>query len=230
MHSAWVRPMRRLGATALTGVTVAAVGVPAAWAAPLAAGCAPAGPTVTCTHGYTGSERSFPAVLQFDAHAYTTRAVPGATVGAADLTCRVTAGIVTTNAPGRAGASRAAGTIDLDGVRAASATAIVLKAQQITTQGIAVTATAIQPARGPIITTGTTTLNATKVNGIAVPADPAPNTTLPLPGGSLTLNEQIPLANGLSVNAIHLRFGRLEAIIGHAAASLTTVGTGCPAS
>ncbi|MEV4352621.1 choice-of-anchor P family protein [Actinoplanes sp. NPDC049596] len=189
------------------------------------------GPNLTSAPAsVTISYTAAPAVLQFDAHAYVTRAVPGAATGKADLTCTATAGTVSTTAPAGAGSSRATGAIAQNGLRTATATATVLKAQNITTQGITVTTTATQTANGQVTTTGTATLKSTKVNGISVPANPAPNTTLPLPGGSLVLNEQIPLANGLSVNAIHLRFGSLEAIIGHAATSLTAVGSACPAS
>jgi hypothetical protein len=77
--------------------------------------------------------------------------------------------------------------------------------------GGALTATAIRSSCtvGPNSSSGSTTLVGATLGGLPVALNPAPNTTLTVPGvGSVTLNEQIPTGGAgnysLTVNAIHV--------------------------
>jgi hypothetical protein len=82
-----------------------------------------------------------------------------------------------------------------------------------TVHGLAVTADLVEATcsatfGGP--TTGTTTLTNASIDGVALAANPAPNTVIAIPPVgpavlSVTLNEQIPNGDQLIVNAIHIR-------------------------
>lgn len=74
--------------------------------------------------------------------------------------------------------------------------------------------------------TGGTTVASISVGGmpLTIPANPAPNTTISLLGITLVLNEQIPTATGLTVNAVHVKaLGLVDAIV----ASSTSGVSGC---
>lgn len=96
------------------------------------------------------------------------------------------------------------------------------------------TAGAAQTSAGPTVTTGSTTLRATRINGVAMRDEPAPNTTIAVPGGTVVLNEQIPLRDatgtviGLVVDGIDLHVDSARLTIGHVADDLAADATTCP--
>ncbi len=83
---------------------------------------------------------------------------------------------------------------------------------------------------GNPVATGTSTLTNLQIRGllgpISVPANPAPNTGLSVLGvASITLNEQLPSANKLIVNALHISIDVLglikaDVVVGHSEASM----------
>ena len=51
---------------------------------------------------------------------------------------------------------------------------------------------------------GNATVATLKINGMPIAVAPGPNTVIPLPGGSIIINEQIASAGTLTVNAVHV--------------------------
>ncbi|TWP37001.1 choice-of-anchor P family protein [Leekyejoonella antrihumi] len=180
--------------------------------------------------------------LRFDAHAYGINLALGryyryGPTAPADLTCTTTPGSITGSA--RHQITTATGTRGADGTQDAHATSTLTAGQPgLTLSGtIKTVADATTTGNGTTVTaTGSTTYTAAKVDGTKIPYKPAPNTVIPIHGGTLTLNEQTPIKDtagntiGIQVTALDLHDGALHITLGHTTADLTTAGTTCPSS
>lgn len=74
--------------------------------------------------------------------------------------------------------------------------------------------------------TGGSTVASISIGGmtVAIPPNPAPNTAISLLGVTLIINEQVPTATGLTVNAVHVKaLGLLDVVV----ASSTSGVSGC---
>ncbi len=80
-------------------------------------------------------------------------------------------------------------------------------------------ARALAPVGG--VPVGTSQIDGLQVNGTSVPVSGAPNQTIPLVGGRLIINEQVPTATGTTVNALHVVIdGLADLVIASASAGL----------
>lgn len=71
--------------------------------------------------------------------------------------------------------------------------------------------------------TGSTTIAYLKIGGTVVagtPIQPAPNTALPLLGLKVVLNEQVPIAGGLTVNAVHVTGPGVDLVVSSATSDI----------
>ncbi|PPK68532.1 choice-of-anchor P family protein [Actinokineospora auranticolor] len=179
----------------------------------------------------------------YDAHAYGARvstllaALPP--VSPADLTCATDPATRTSHlvgAPLPVGSvstmdNEAVGTTGADGLRTARATArtasLSLVGGLITADELRAEAVATTTPTGAVTTSGTSTLSNLRVAGVPIVPLKNLNITIPLVG-TVTTNEQLPTANGISVNALHIRLiAGTDITIGHARAALYTPGAPC---
>jgi hypothetical protein len=135
----------------------------------------------------------------------------------------------------------ASGTVGLDGTRTAAAHASIahlsllgglISADAVDTSAQARTVlTSSGP--GPVSLQGTSTLTGLRVAGVAVGANPPPNTTIGLPlVGSVVLNEQTAIGGGkgITVNALHVTLlTGVQLTLGTATAALLSSTDTCPA-
>ena len=136
----------------------------------------------------------------------------------------------------------ASGSIAANGTRTAAAgaqtTGIDLLGGLITANEVATTAQAQQPLTssgpGTVTTAGATTFTDLTVAGVAIAANPGPNSTINLPlVGSLVLNEQTSIAagDGITVTALDLKLlTGTEVTISQSTAALLSATATCPAS
>ncbi|MFC1430217.1 choice-of-anchor P family protein [Streptacidiphilus sp. N1-3] len=134
----------------------------------------------------------------------------------------------------------AAGTIDQDGTRTATAHArtagINLLAGVISADAVTTSAQArsvlIGSGPGPVSVQGSTVLTHLRVLGATVAADPLPNTTIDLPlVGSLVINQQTPVAGGRGITVTALSLTLLTGThltVGQSTAALLTTADSCP--
>ncbi|MFJ8042977.1 choice-of-anchor P family protein [Kitasatospora sp. NPDC096147] len=134
----------------------------------------------------------------------------------------------------------AAGTVDPDGTRTASAHAqaagVNLLGGLITADLVGTSARARQALStdgpGTVTTDGATTLVNLRVAGVSVSADAAPNTTIGLPlVGSLVVNQQTPLAGGKGTRVTALSLTLLTGTrltVAQSGAALLTTADACP--
>jgi hypothetical protein len=67
---------------------------------------------------------------------------------------------------------------------------------------------------------GTVNIDGFSIDGLSIPITGAPNQTIPIPGGSIVINEQQISAARTVVNALHVRvFGVADVIVGSATAA-----------
>ena len=166
------------------------------------------------------------------AHECTT--APGSdshTVLSAGLGTVADLGVITTDASGSTAA---------DGTRTATADArtegISLLGGLVTADSLSTTAQARSPLTGsgpgPVTAQGSTTFAHLRIAGLAVSANPAPNTGITLPlVGSLILNQQTPTANGRGITVTALSLTLLTGIrltISQSTAALLTSADACP--
>ncbi len=135
----------------------------------------------------------------------------------------------------------ASGTVAADGTRTAAADASIAKVSLlgglVTADAIISRASATVPVAtagpGDVTLAGTATFTHLKVGGLALPVDPAPNTTIALPlVGSIVLNEHVTLSGGrgITVNALHLTLlTGVHLTLGTSTAALPTSQATCPA-
>lgn len=69
-------------------------------------------------------------------------------------------------------------------------------------------------------TTANVTIGALTVAGLPITISTAPNTTIPLPGGKLVINEQVPTPGGLKVNGAHLTLPGVDLVVSSATSGL----------
>ncbi|GAA2883764.1 hypothetical protein GCM10010517_47050 [Streptosporangium fragile] len=190
-----------------------------------------------------------PPVLAFDAHAHggrlTTPLLTVSPLAPSDVTCTVgpagddaTLAAATLPALGSLGVvtTGASGTVDANGLRAATATArtarVSLLGGLVTADEIVTTAKAEDDASGNVTTAGAVRLTDLRVNGRPI-ADPEIGLKIDIPlVATVVINERIPTAGGagIAVNAVHIRtLAGADVVIGHARASLTVPGWPCPA-
>jgi hypothetical protein len=145
---------------------------------------------------------------------------------------------------GGAGAldTSASGTIAANGTRTAAASAqtasVGLLGGLITADEIATNAQAREPvtASGPgaVTTAATTTFTNLRVAGVAITANPGPNTTIGLAGiGTVTLNQQTSIAGGAGVTVIALDVTLLtgaHVTLAQSTAALLSPTASCPVS
>ncbi|MEU8103887.1 choice-of-anchor P family protein [Nonomuraea muscovyensis] len=215
-----------------------------------------AGTYTTCAAdlaGYAGvnppgcaAVRFVPPVLAFDAHAHggrvSTRLLTVGPLEPSDITCTETPGadrhaLVKATLPGlgslRAIRTEASGSVDPAGLRTAAATArtahLRLLGGLVTAKEIVSTAKAQGDDAGHVNSTGQVTLTDLKVNGVAI-TDTKANLTIDIPlVAKVVINEQVTSADGIAVNAIHIRTpAGADIVIGHARAALTVPGKPCP--
>jgi hypothetical protein len=68
---------------------------------------------------------------------------------------------------------------------------------------------------------GTVNIDGFSINGLSIPITGAPNQTIPIPGGSIVINEQQTSATRTVVNALHVRvFGVADLVVGSATAAI----------
>ena len=108
----------------------------------------------------------------------------------------------------------------------------------ITANEVDTTAQAQQPLTstglGPVATAGTTTFTNLRVAGVAISANPGPNTTISLPlVGSVVLNQQTPVAGGDGITVTALDVTLLtgtQLTISQSTAALLSASATCPVS
>jgi hypothetical protein len=84
-----------------------------------------------------------------------------------------------------------------------------------------VMARALAPVSGSPV--GASEVDGLAINGMVVPVSGAPNQTIPLFGGRVIVNEQIPTATGTTVNALHIVIdGLADLVIGSASAAASS--------
>jgi hypothetical protein len=67
---------------------------------------------------------------------------------------------------------------------------------------------------------GTANIDGFSINGVPIPITGAPNQTIPIPGGSIVINEQQTSATTAVVNALHVRVeGVADVVVGSATAA-----------
>ncbi|GAB1819495.1 choice-of-anchor P family protein [Herbidospora sp. RD11066] len=177
---------------------------------------------------------------KFDAHAYAVKAV--VPLVPSDITCTATPGsdsdsLLTAVIPAVASlgvlTTEASGTVAPNGLRTAKAKATTAKLNLlnglITAEEITAEAKATATESGTVTTSGTTTFTTLKVNGSVITNPPVNHTiTIPLVA-KIVLNERVPTANGIRVNAIHVTtLLGVDVVVSHARASLTLPGQPCP--
>ena len=133
------------------------------------------------------------------------------------------------------------GAIAADGTRTASAhansTGLSLLGGVITAASISSSAqaeAALTPSGpGPATTSGSVTFGALRVAGVAIAANPGPNSTISVPlVGTVVLNQQVPLAGGagLTVNALAVTLiDGTRIVLAQSRAALLAAGQPCPA-
>lgn len=68
---------------------------------------------------------------------------------------------------------------------------------------------------------GTVNIDGFSINGLSIPITGAPNQAIPIPGGSIIVNEQQISATRTVVNALHVRlFGVADVVVGSATAAI----------
>jgi hypothetical protein len=68
---------------------------------------------------------------------------------------------------------------------------------------------------------GTVNIDGFSINGVPIPVTGAPNQTIPVPGGSIVLNEQQTSATRTVVNALHVRvIGVADIVVGSVTAGI----------
>jgi hypothetical protein len=194
-----------------------------------------------------GPATAAPPEKIFDAHAYGAKVtIPLVTISPlapSDVTCTATPASDSNSLTaaallglGTIGVTEtsAAGTEDVNGLDTATASATVATVQLlsglVTADELTATATATDDASGVVTTTGSSSFTNLRVSGVLI-ANPAANTTITLPLGTVVINEQVPTAggDGIAVNALRVTLtGGLQVVVGHAAASLTDPGDSCP--
>ncbi|GAB1819494.1 choice-of-anchor P family protein [Herbidospora sp. RD11066] len=176
---------------------------------------------------------------KFDAHAHAAKVV--VPLVPSDISCTATPGsdsdsLLTAVIPAVASlgvlTTEASGTVASNGLRTARAKATTAKLNLlnglITAEEITAEAVAASTASGTVTTAGTTTFTALKVNGSAVTNPPVNHTiTIPLVA-KIVFNEQVPSANGVKVNAIHVTtvLG-VDVVVSHSRALLALPGQPC---
>jgi hypothetical protein len=136
----------------------------------------------------------------------------------------------------------ASGSIGANGTRTAAASSqtanISLLGGLISATEVVTTAQARQPLTatglGPVATTGSITFTNLRVAGLAIAANPGPNTTIGLPGvGTVVLNEQTSVAggDGITVTALDLTLlVGTHLTISQSTAALLSPTAACPVS
>lgn len=167
--------------------------------------------------------------------AHSCTSAPGAqneTVLQAGLSTLGSLGVITTDA---------SGTIAADGTRTAAADSqaagVNLLGGLITADELGTSAQARVPigATGPgtVTTQGATTFTNLRIAGLAIAANPRPNTGINLPlVGSVILNQQVPIAGGegITVNALSITLlTGVKLTVDQSTAALLEPGDTCPA-
>ncbi|GAA2996108.1 choice-of-anchor P family protein [Actinokineospora diospyrosa] len=173
----------------------------------------------------------------FDAHAHATRVStllgPLPPIAPADLTCTTTPGsdsATLADAPlppiGTTAviANDAVASVGPDGLRTARATthtaALNLLSGLITADELRAEAVATTTPTGAIAVSGSSALSNLRVAGRLVVPTTSVNISIPLVG-TVTTNEQVRRANGITVNALHIRLiAGTDIVVGHARAGL----------
>jgi hypothetical protein len=139
-------------------------------------------------------------------------------------------------------ASSASGTIAADGTRTAAASdqtaGLSLLAGLITADVVSTTAQAQQPLTtsgpGTVTVSGSTTFTNLRIGGVAIAANPGPDTTISLPlVGSVVLNQQTAIAggDGITVNALHISLlTGTQLTIATSTSALLSADATCPVS
>ena len=134
----------------------------------------------------------------------------------------------------------ASGAIAANGTRTAAASAqtakISLLGGLISADEAITSAQAQEPVTtagpGAVTTAGTTTFTNLRVAGVAVSANPGPNTTIGLTGvGTVTLNQQTTIAGGAGITVIALNITLLtgtHVTVGQSTAALLSPTASCP--
>lgn len=68
--------------------------------------------------------------------------------------------------------------------------------------------------------TGNVTIGALTVAGLPITVSTAPNTTIPLVGGKIVINEQVPVPGGLKVNGAHLTLPGVDLVVSSATSAI----------
>jgi hypothetical protein len=193
-----------------------------------------------------GPAAAAPPEKLFDAHAYgakgTIPLVAPSTLAPSDVTCSAspasddnsltTAGLLGLGTIGVTETSAEA-TEDASGLDTATASATVASVQLLSglvrADSLTATATATDDANADVTATGDSTFTNLRVSGVLI-ANPAANTAITLPLGTVVINEQLSTADGIVVKALRATLtGGIQVVVGHAAASLTEPGNPCPA-
>jgi uncharacterized repeat protein (TIGR01451 family) len=162
------------------------------------------------------------------------------TAPGADAHTLLTASLGTLGSLGALGTD-ASGTVTPDGTRTAAAHASIAKVSLlgglVTADAVTSHASATVPVTtdgpGDVALAGDAAFTGLRVSGVALPVDPAPDTTIALPlVGSLVLNEHVTLSGGrgITVNALHLTLlTGVHLTLGTSTAALPTSAATCPA-
>jgi len=90
-----------------------------------------------------------------------------------------------------------------------------------------VMASALAPVGGPPV--GTSEVDGLTINGVSIWATGEPNQTIPLLGGRVIINEQIPSSTGTTVNAVHVIVdGLADVVLASAGAGVGSGGATSP--
>ncbi|KJK42406.1 hypothetical protein UK23_37340 [Lentzea aerocolonigenes] len=68
--------------------------------------------------------------------------------------------------------------------------------------------------------TGNVSIGALTVAGLPITVTTAPNTTIPLVGGKIVINEQVPMPGGLKVNGAHITLPGVDVVVSSATSAV----------